>query len=174
MDLSEWAARQYKRKQVELQEQISALEILFNKCESPVERYFLMTYVERWRPQLVLDPGNPENAFLMEDNGPESDYVSMFPQMVLGGKRKRYRADFLCLCMTQQNDQPKRSVVVELDGHDFHERTKEQAKRDRARDREMLRRGFYVLRFTGSEVYENAAGAVDEARTFVLEGTKAA
>lgn len=170
MDLSEWAASLYQRKRAELEEQINALDVVFSRCESPVEQYFLMTYIHRWQPQIVLEPGNPNRAFLMEDNGPDSDYMSVFPQIALGAKPRKYRADFLCLCMTQKGDSPLRSVVVELDGHDFHERTKEQAQKDKSRDRDMLKRGFYVLRFTGSEVFKDAAAAVDEVREFVLQG----
>ncbi len=43
-------------------------------------------------------------------------------------------------------------VVVELDGHDFHERTLAQAMRDRSKDRTIQLRGHMVLRFTGHEV----------------------
>lgn len=53
-------------------------------------------------------------------------------------------------------------VNVEADGHDFHDRTKEQAQRDRRRDRILVARGFRVLRFTGSEIYRNAAHCADE------------
>jgi very-short-patch-repair endonuclease len=47
------------------------------------------------------------------------------------------------------------TVVVECDGHDFHERTKAQAERDRSRDREMTLAGHTVLRFTGSEIHRD-------------------
>jgi uncharacterized protein DUF559 len=47
-------------------------------------------------------------------------------------------------------------VVVECDGHDFHEKTKEQAARDKSRDRDMLAQGYRVLRFTGSEIHNRA------------------
>ena len=46
-------------------------------------------------------------------------------------------------------------IFVECDGHDFHERTKEQAARDRSRDREVTEAGIPLLRFTGSEIYRN-------------------
>lgn len=45
-----------------------------------------------------------------------------------------------------------RRLVVECDGHEFHDRTKQQAAYDRARDRELLRLGFTTVRFTGSEI----------------------
>ena len=44
-------------------------------------------------------------------------------------------------------------MIVECDGHDFHERTKEQAQRDKERDRTLQSLGFRVFRYTGSELY---------------------
>jgi very-short-patch-repair endonuclease len=44
-------------------------------------------------------------------------------------------------------------LAVECDGHEFHEKTKAQAARDRARDRALLLRGIPSMRFTGSEVW---------------------
>lgn len=58
------------------------------------------------------------------------------------------------------------AVAVELDGHDFHERTKEQAERDKRRDRSLLSMGWTTIRFTGSEVVrspETVLGAWVEA-----------
>lgn len=51
-----------------------------------------------------------------------------------------------------------RRLIVECDGHNYHERTKEQAARDRARDREALLAGLEVFRFTGSEIYRDPWG----------------
>lgn len=47
-------------------------------------------------------------------------------------------------------------VAVECDGHEFHEKTKEQAARDRTRERDLVFEGWTVLRFTGSEIYRDA------------------
>jgi very-short-patch-repair endonuclease len=46
--------------------------------------------------------------------------------------------------------------AIECDGHEFHEKTKEQAARDKRRDRDLLNIGIPTIRFTGSEIYENA------------------
>lgn len=48
------------------------------------------------------------------------------------------------------------------------ERTKEQARRDKSRDRAMVKDGWRVLRFTGSEVYANSF-AVQEAIEELLD-----
>lgn len=50
------------------------------------------------------------------------------------------------------------SVALEIDGHEWHEKTKEQAMRDRRRDRNLLLNmlPIFTMRFTGSEIYNNA------------------
>lgn len=45
------------------------------------------------------------------------------------------------------------SMIVECDGHDFHEKTKEQAIRDRSFDRRAQDAGYTIFRFTGSEIW---------------------
>jgi hypothetical protein len=46
----------------------------------------------------------------------------------------------------------ERRLVIECDGHDFHEKTREQATKDKSRDRDLLNLGYPVMRFTGSEI----------------------
>lgn len=55
------------------------------------------------------------------------------------------------------------ALAIELDGHDFHERTKEQAQRDKSRDRILQELGWKAIRFTGSEVYADPIACVREA-----------
>jgi very-short-patch-repair endonuclease len=47
-------------------------------------------------------------------------------------------------------------IAIECDGHDYHERTKQQAAYDRSRDRELLALGISTIRFTGSEIHHDA------------------
>jgi very-short-patch-repair endonuclease len=53
-------------------------------------------------------------------------------------------------------------IVIELDGHEFHEKTKQQAAKDRKRERSIIRRGYHVVRFTGHEVFRGAEACVKE------------
>lgn len=55
-------------------------------------------------------------------------------------------------------------VAIECDGHDFHERTKEQASRDKKRDRDILSAGYPVMRFTGSEIFRDPIGCAEQLR----------
>lgn len=72
-----------------------------------------------------------------------------------------YKADFL---LWFANGSHHGGIVIECDGHDFHEKTKEQASRDKRRDREILTAGYPVLRFTGSEIYRDAIACADQVR----------
>ncbi len=71
----------------------------------------------------------------------------------------QYRADFY---MVAKLGDVTTGVVVECDGHEFHERTKDQAKRDRSRDRAMALKGLTVIRFTGSEIHKDVADCAEE------------
>ena len=74
-------------------------------------------------------------------------------QIDIGG----WRVDFL---IHTHGFSPK--LIVECDGHDFHERTKEQAAKDRARDREFQANGYTVFRFTGSEIWRDPCKCADQ------------
>lgn len=74
-----------------------------------------------------------------------------------------YRPDFAVVSYFEKDcDTLPWLLLVEADGHNFHERTKEQAARDRSRDRFFASRGAVVLRFTGSEIYADADGCACE------------
>lgn len=46
-------------------------------------------------------------------------------------------------------------LIIECDGHEFHERTKEQAAKDRSKDRSAQLAGYKTFRFTGSELWRD-------------------
>jgi len=67
----------------------------------------------------------------------------------------------------------ERSVIVECDGHDFHERTKEQASRDKKRDRIFQQKGYTVFRFTGSDIWKDVFECAGEVTNFLREQIEA-
>lgn len=71
----------------------------------------------------------------------------------------KYLADFL---ITIRDRGKAVEVAVECDGHDFHERTREQAQHDKARDRYFHSLGIITLRYTGSEVFKDARKCAGE------------
>ncbi len=47
------------------------------------------------------------------------------------------------------------SLVIECDGRDFHHATREQIERDRTRDADLNAAGFKVLRYPGTQIYND-------------------
>jgi very-short-patch-repair endonuclease len=60
-------------------------------------------------------------------------------------------------------------IAIEVDGHEFHQRTKEQVERDYQRGRELARVGWIVIRFTGSEVWRDAGACALEVSGILIE-----
>lgn len=88
--------------------------------------------------------------------------VLMFPQALVD----RYKVDVLLLLGPSQEGRHIKEIIiplaVECDGHEWHERTRQQAASDRARDRHLLLRGVTTIRFTGSDIHHDDLGCATE------------
>jgi hypothetical protein len=73
--------------------------------------------------------------------------------------------DFAVFYPNVSRDKPL--VVIEVDCHDFHERTREQASRDRRRIRKIQSLGIPILPFTGTDVVRGSTEAAREVAEFV-------
>lgn len=58
-------------------------------------------------------------------------------------------------------------LCVYTDGHTYHERTEEQAQRDRNIDRKLQELGFQVLRYTGKEVIESTDKIINDIKKWI-------
>lgn len=133
-------------------EQPSGLRSLLLHCESPVEQMLTVALYDTLRGR-----AHPDSKQLWAPLEDYPDYAGIFTVVVELQKTidivsAQYRVDFL-VHLTRYylgHERPKWGhLVVEVDGHDFHDRTKEQAPSDRKRDRTLLFEGMNVMRFTG-------------------------
>lgn len=126
-------------------------------CESPIEKLLLAALfaVRDLQPFTTLHFENNE----LPDR-PEFDQAAFFyPQAKIG----QYRVDLAVWDASIPFElREPRLMIVECDGHDFHEKTKEQARRDKQRDRFLQSRGYKVLHFTGSEIWADPSAVADE------------
>jgi len=125
--------------------------------ESPIEQLF---YIEWLFIQFV-----------------DSEYrhLYLWPQYQRKEETGKYRLDFMVDFVPEafeesrgrQEDEiifpikpPK--LGIEIDSHIWHEKTKKQVQYHKERERFLIAHGWKLLRFTGSEVYENPARCVGE------------
>lgn len=136
---------------------------------TPIERLFLQSLV--WYTKLEgMDFGSVLNCSPEEwRESPGFDPISM-PLFVRSEVQLPFgRVDFL---IAAEGLEPRRfrQLIVECDGHAFHERTKEQAAKDRNRDREAVLAGYDVFRFTGSELWRDPWGCAAKVHEWAARG----
>lgn len=127
-----YSAQVAKRLEAEIDETIN-----FHGITSPIEQIFLM----EWKFQ----------------EGALHHGLKLEPQFTVESGDRKYVVDF----RVTRKGTPL-SLCVELDGHDFHEKTPKQAAADKQRDRALLGLGHQAVRFTGTEVVRSPADSVTE------------
>lgn len=140
-------------------------------CESPIEEIFLYAFllhlgITGSSVEVLSSNGHVEYA---SGVGLSCEKWCIKPQHVMG----KYRVDFLVShekigasvksdSATNLREVKIASVVVECDGHDYHEKTKAQAQRDKSRDRSLQSLGIHVFHFTGAEIFRDPLRCVEE------------
>ncbi len=113
-------------------------------CESPIEKilYLELRIMTFFHPKVKDD----------------KIYIELNPQTTI----ENYRVDiFIVACTLEYFDGEEhptefvKELIVECDGHDFHEKTKEQVAKNNNRDFELKNMGYDILHFSGSEVYND-------------------
>jgi len=116
-------------------------------CESPIEMI------------LALEMHRQDILNLGKLNG--LDVVDVIKQERITAGGSKYRVDFL-IPVWSKNLGRGAEFVIECNGHEFHEKTKEQVSRDNARQRKLTNAGYVVINFSGSEIYRDPRKCVSE------------
>lgn len=115
------------------------------QIQSPVEQFFLMEW---------------------EYMGLSKKYeVDLLPQAHLVTDSGQFSVDFAITPLGTRKGRAR--VVIEIDGHDFHERTREQVRSDKQRERAIVRSGVTVLRFSGSEIVRDSRSCLAEVAKYL-------
>jgi hypothetical protein len=136
-------------------------------CESPIEFYLLAALQDEAYE-------HPEFEFIIEVDATDAlSHVGRREVICVPQARwmeQGYIFDFVLFDMRTSSKENTKALVVECDGHDYHERSKEQAAYDRFRDRLAVFTGFSVFRFTGSEIYRDAHECARQIIAYILKG----
>lgn len=141
-------------------------------CESPIENlmasaFFLSKMANDFclGAEIELVGWHPPRLDLqgLIDHTCRFDCIYVAPQVEVRKIRFSYRVDFLAMAIFGGNS---RKLAIECDGHAFHEKTKEQAQRDKERDRALLSYGIPVMRFTGAEIWKDPMKCVGQVGSY--------
>lgn len=155
--------------------------------ESPIERLFHAAmwskYVRAQMRGLFIPPSAIAQTawYDLSDLRPLGDKVWLEFNYSTQVKIDTHRVDFLFATIPNPVAGPTCQIVpvakflaVECDGHEFHDRTREQASRDRARDRTLAAKEVHVVRFTGSDIWADPIGCADEVYKILVTKSESA
>lgn len=118
---------------------------LWRPFESPIELIFLAWWEAFETSWIHVNWG--------QVSGPSLQLVRQHEVEIDGNK---FRLDFRVAARVSEHQRPHRglfpNIAIELDGHDFHEKTKDQVTRRNWRDRLLQQHGWRVFHVSGSEL----------------------
>ena len=129
----------------------------YSFCKSPIEVIFNLAY------DLIIHYGDSEAYFL------EPQY-----EVVSRNEENKYYVDFAFIAEDFEEfittiKNPNFKLAIECDGHEFHEKTKEQVQQDNEREYELKMSGFDVLHFSGSQIYNNPFKCAAQTLNYIKE-----
>lgn len=124
-------------------------------ADSPIERIFIVALYSMTAYRSYLEVPLRMTTGVIAQSGPSktcpTDSIHVTAQMKIGSRRVDY-------VVWAYSGVTWKRLLVECDGHEFHERTKEQAAADRSFDRFVQQQGDKIFRFTGSEIVNEPIG----------------
>ena len=126
-------------------------------CESPIEQLLALSF-----EKLGIQNISNFNPFI--------DVLSIEKQYEIQCDKKKYRVDFYIPVWYKNQD--IEGFVVECDGYEFHQKTKEQVERDNVRTRDLQKAGYTVIRFSGTEVWHKSYKCAKDVLNLILSKCK--
>lgn len=121
------------------------LETYLSDCKSPIEILFWFAFE------------------LMQYDIFGDSMMWLMPQFEVPTAKHNYYVDFAVDGVSGLN------IAIECDGHDFHEKTKEQVAHDNERDYNLKMAGWDILHFSGSQIYNAPFKCARQTINYVVE-----
>lgn len=128
--------------------------IMCSEIKSPIEQVFITAF----------------DLYVMLEN---KEPVFLFSQMPIEIGTKKYIADFYFeedVYVNKFNTDKK--IIIECDGHQFHQKTKEQVKHDNEREYDLKMAGYEILRFSGSQIYNEPLKCAEDTYNYIMKSIK--
>ena len=123
----------------------------YEEIKSPIEQIFAFAY----KYVLYREMGFPDMECF--------DYTSQKEIIANGNK---YIVDFYYRFPSGNGSY---DLIVECDGHEFHQKTKKQVEHDNNRDYDLKSCGYDVIHFSGSQIYNDPVGCAYKVFNYIMK-----
>ena len=142
-----------KRGQDIKEEWMDSIKIRIEKCESPLEKFFLI----EWRYQ-IEGYSNPEGfpGFFIYPQFQINNFTIDFAIIYITFDEwdKHHKNNFVSI--------KDKILLVEIDSYLWHGAEPEQFAKEKERERELQKEGYKLMRFSGREIYKDVENCVRE------------
>lgn len=127
------------------------------KFESPIERKMFKILIE-----VFFDISDVDYIFKIKEFSNQKEIET---------NNNKYRTDFYfnISFIYKEKEIDDLKLIIECDGHEFHEKTKEQVIKNNQRDRDLQNKGYEILHFSGSEIYKDILQCKEDIMKFIIE-----
>lgn len=126
-------------------------DVFCYEYKSPIEAIFITAF------ELYIKFYNKEQILLL-------------PQKEIYIENKKYIVDFEFESDEYVNQfNTDKKIIIECDGHQFHQKTKEQVTKDNEREYNLKMAGYQVLRFSGSQIYNEPFKCAEDTYNFIMK-----
>jgi len=116
---------------------------------SPIEQIFYIEFLYYTRTRFL-------DSFYRED------YLQIVPQV----KIHTYRVDFIITFF--KNQEVKNSIFIECDSQQWHEKSEEERRYEKERDRFFQSNDYKIFHYTGKEIIENSFNIIREITQYLI------
>lgn len=125
--------------------------VLYEKIESPIEQIFITAF----------------ELYIMFNK--KKDIV-LFSQKEIKANGKKYIVDFYFEEDEYVNKfNTDKKIIIECDGYEFHQKTKEQVQKDNEREYNLKMAGYEILRFSGTQIYNNPFKCAEDTYNYIIK-----
>ena len=119
-------------------------------------------------------------AFEMYTNFENKKQIYLFPQEEVQIDNKKYYADFMFkaddyltkLILGKEIRNYNYKLIIECDGYEFHQKTKQQVQKDNEREYDLKMAGYEILRFSGSQIYNEPLKCAKDTYNYIMKKIK--
>lgn len=153
-----------------------ARELIFISLEEDCSLFF---YVNELNEEL-LDMTPIEQIFYVasglyatKHETKDCKSIDLVPQYEIKANNKTYKADFYVETQVIDNEEfyLKNPIIVEVDGLEYHS-NKKQVNHDYQRENELKLMGYNIIRFTGSQVFNDPYNCLDILYEYIEKSNK--
>lgn len=63
-------------------------------------------------------------------------------------------------------------LIIECDGYEFHQKTRQQVQKDNEREYDLKMAGYEILRFSGSQIYNEPLKCAEDTYNYIMKKIK--